>query len=83
MNKRCEVFLDWCRKVFDEQSWYSITEDVLESIRNNWDQWEDALIAWGYINGDENEQEMRERLEMLPPSVVIHLSDVIQREVMR
>jgi len=79
MNKRCEVFLNWCRSAFDESSWYSITEDVLESIRNNWGQWEDALISWGYITGNGDEKEMRERLEMLSPSVVIHLSDVIQQ----
>ena len=69
------VFLEWVRKTYDVNSFYSATPALLEHIGSRWEEWEDALLAWGILEPCMTPEEFRERLDSLSWEEIVHLGE--------
>ena len=78
--KRRDAFLRWARETFGANSWYTLTPAMEKEIRRNWGNWEDALIAWGVLDGTEGGKEAYRKLRSLPPDIVHHIGEALYRE---
>ena len=77
MRKK-EIFLKWLEQVFNVNSWYSISQEVLSYISRNWDDWEYLLYAWGLDDDELTPEEFRNRLENLEKNMIIHIGEKLQ-----
>lgn len=76
-REKKEVFLQWARRVFDENSYYSLTLAAEKWIENHWDEIEDAFIARGWISGNENSDEFEAVLNGLGWSEVQDIAHML------
>lgn len=70
------VFLEWVRKTYGVNSFYSATPALLEHIGSRWEEWEDALIAWGILEPYMTPEEFRERLDSLSWEEIVRLGEI-------
>ena len=77
---RCEAFLKWAQETFGADSWYTLTPAMVKHIRSHWQQWEEALIAWGIITSEETGEEAFRTFFSLSPQDITHIGEAIQEE---
>ena len=74
---KAKIFTEWVKRIGDKNSFYTITEQDINAITETWDDWEDALISWGVITGDESEEEFEGILSGLDPEAANHILEAI------
>ena len=78
---RKEAFMRWVAETFgDPNGWYTVGEGTLKEIKRDWEEWEGALMAWGILDGDEEGEELYQKLKSLPPEKIRHIGEALYRE---
>ncbi len=83
MEERKEVFISWLRKTFGANAFYTLTSAMEEKVREEYEEWEDALISQGVFPPDVVEmegEEFRKLLEQLPSRDAHHIGECLYRE---
>ena len=75
------IFIDWISSTFSANSWYTPTQDVLLYVVREWEEIENALIAWGVLGVDDSEEEMRAALDSFANDIAEMLRDIERRIV--
>ena len=73
--ERREAFLKWVRETFGSNAFFTPLPSTLQKVEEEWEEWEDALIVWGALSGEEGYEEALAKLRSLSPEEVFHIGE--------